>query len=483
MNQNLPELPALIFLLLVACGDGATPGGGGAGGASDLVSSSPAVTASSSSGSRVFGPPYDIDLPGDAGPRTGRVRLEGNALVDDGGPFVALGATMMWAAWAYKFDRPRLEANLAYLAEHGFHYVRALGVVGDHEAPDFWDGREIDWRWDDYDAVIAGLTDLAFHEYGLRIEWTLIGDGQKNIPSHDDRVALVDRFLAMSVGREQAIMHFELANEAWQNGFAGSEGVAELRELTRYMNDRTDILVAASAPAGFACEDVLEIYEGGVADLATIHFDRDLTKTEGAWRPVRQPWEHVYCEGAPVGSNNEPIGPGASVASEDDPVKLVAAAITTYVSNLPMYVFHSDAGVRGLEDFWTVPGIDAFGRLATVVPPDLPAWTRKNAHWADAPFQVFAGEAGTLHPDTMWPDLGAPESGAVRAYGATQGDAFFVFPIGILDHVTMAARRDMELDVIDPMNGEIRAHHVLAAGERFDLAGAEALIVRGRFTD
>lgn len=481
MNEKLRSLLAVFFLPLIACG-GAEAGGDGGHGGVPGPSASAVTVASSSSTGLAKGPPHGVDFPQPSAHRTGLVRLEGNALVDDGGPFVALGVTMMWAAWAYKNDRPRLEANLAYLSEHGFHYVRALGVVGDYDAPDFWDGREIDWRWDDYDAVIAGLTDLAYDTYGLRIEWTLIGDGQKNIPSHDDRVALVDRFLAMSVGREHKIIHFELANEAWQNGFAGSEGVAELRELTTYMNDRTDVLVAASAPAGFACEDVLEIYEGGVADLATIHFDRDLTKTEGAWRPVRQPWEHVYCEGAPVGSNNEPIGPGASVASEDDPVKLVAAAVTTYVSNLPMHVFHSDAGVRGLEDIFAVPGADAFAHLATIVPPDLPAWTRHNAHWPDAPFQVFGGEGGTLYPDTMWPDLGTPESGVVRAYGATKGDELFVFPIGILGHVTMAARRDMELDVIDPMSGETLAHHVLAAGERFDLSGGDALVLRGRFT-
>src|SRR5262245_42795878 len=63
--------------------------------------------------------------------RTGLVQLDGNSLVDDGGKFNALGATMMWAAWGYKFDRARLEQNLAFLSEHGFHYIRALGVVGD----------------------------------------------------------------------------------------------------------------------------------------------------------------------------------------------------------------------------------------------------------------------------------------------------------------------------------------------------------------
>jgi hypothetical protein len=474
-------------LLGSGCSDGADPAGAeatstGAGGDGATGSGSGGdATGATGSGGDSGGSGAGAAGGGPSGKRTGRVSLEGNSLVDDGGAFNALGATMMWAAWGYKFDRRRLEANLQFLSEHGFHYIRALGVVGDYAEEDYWDGREIDWHWDDYAEVIAGLTDLAFDTYGLRIEWTLIGDGQKNIPEEADRYALVDTFLAMSQGREEKIIHFELANEAWQNGFEGSAGVEQLRALTSYMNGQTDILVAASAPAGVECSDTLEIYAGGVADLATIHFDRNTATVEGNWRPVRQPWEHAYCEGAPVGSNNEPIGPGASVTSEDDPVRLVAAAITTYVSNIPLYVFHSNAGVRGDTDLFEMAGADAFVHVAGIVPGDLASWDRKNAHWPDSPFVVYAGEGGQLYPDTMWVDLGAPESGVVRAYGDTKGDEFFVFPIGILGSVTMAPRQNASFDVIDPMTGSVVQHLDLAAGQQFELSGAEALVLKGTF--
>lgn len=410
------------------------------------------------------------------------MRLAGNSLQDDTGTFNALGTTMMWAAWAYKFDRPKLERNLAAIAAAGFHYVRALGVVGDYEAPDYWDGREIDWHWPDYDAVIAGVTDLAYDVYGLRLEWTLIGDGQVNIPNEADRYALVDRFLAMSVGREQKIIHFEIANEAWQNGFEGDAGLAQLRALTRYMRDRTEILVAASAPWGETCEDYERVYGGDVADIATIHFDRNISLADGPWRPVRQPWELEYCADVPVGSNNEPIGPGASVASENEPIRLVAAAITTYVSNLPFYVYHTNAGVRGDTEIYDMPGFDAFRHLPELVPGDLASWERKNAHWADAPFVVFAGDAsGALHADTMWPDLVDPTSGCVRAYGDVNGDEFFVHPIGILGRVTMEPRRAMRFEVFEPLTGARLSEQTRAAGERFELSGAEALVIRGRY--
>ena len=408
------------------------------------------------------------------------MRLDGRSLADDGGKFNALGASLFYGAWGYKNDRPRLERNLVTLSRNGFDYVRVLGVVGDPNAPDSWDGRESDWRDPDYGGTIAGLTDLAYDKYGLRVEWTLIGDGQKNIPARADRLRLVDSFLAMARGRKHKIIHFEIANEAWQNGFASPEGETQLRELTKYMNDRTDVLVAASAAAD--AEQAKRLYAGGVADVATVHFDREASKADGHWRPVRQPWEHQF-SGLPVGSSNEPIGPGSSVAAENDPVKLVAAALVAYVSGLPMYVYHSKAGIRGheeLAELADMPGVGSFVHLKKVVPPDLASWTPKNAHWPDSPFRVFArDEAGKLVPDRMWPDLKGG-TGAVRVYGAVQGSAFFVVPFGVKRGVVMEPRRACAFEVIDPMTGAVLALKKLAAGQRFELTGREIFVLHGR---
>lgn len=414
--------------------------------------------------------------------RTGRVRLQGHALVDDQGPFNALGATLFWGLWGYMNDRPKLERTLDYLSQQGFDFVRCLGVVGDPGAPDFWDGRELDWRSGGYQQMIAELTDLAFDRYGLRIEWTLIGDGQVSIPNRNDRFMLADWFLAMSRGREQKIIHFEVANEYWQNGFAGQAGEDQLRELTRYMNDRTDILVAASAadPA-----DVERVYRGGVADLCTQHFDRDIQKTEREWRPVRQPWEHQFLRDVPVGSNNEPIGPGSSVNTDRDPMRLVMGAVISHVCGLPLHVFHSRAGIRGVPsdgELWDMPGTNQFAAMKAYVPGDLGNWSRQNAHWATSPFRPFARDgAGNLHADSMWPDHGSGAQGAVRAYGAISGDQFLVAPIGVQGRFLLEPRRAVELDVIEPLTGNVLQHLVLNAGERFELSGGTAFILKGRF--
>ncbi|MBL8922033.1 MAG: hypothetical protein JNJ54_24500 [Myxococcaceae bacterium] len=417
--------------------------------------------------------------------RTGRVRLDGNSFADDQGRFNALGTTYMSALWQYQNDRPRLERTLGELKANGVDYIRALGVVGDVNNPDYWDGREIDWKAPGYKDAVAGLTDLAYDKFGLRVEWTLIGDGQKNIPNERDRFGLVDTFLEMSKGREEKIMHFEVANEAWQNGFSGDDGAEQLRRLTKYMNDRTDVLVASSAPDGWEATDVEKIYRGGVADLATYHFDRDTSKTEGNWRPVRQPWEWQYLggnNGVPrVATNNEPIGPGASVASENDPMKLVSGAIVSHLSGLPGYVYHTNAGVRGDQEFSSMAGLDAFKAMKSYLPADLSSWSRKNAHWSDSPFKVYAkDDRGRLEADKMWPDLPGA-TGVVRSYGAVNGNEFFVYPMGIKGSVTMEPRRNVEFDVIHPLTGQVVDRKQVRAGEQFSLTGADAYVLKGRY--
>ena len=78
-------------------------------------------------------------------PRTGAVRGDKHAVADAGGAFNALGATLFWGAWGYKFDRPRLERNLGVLSAAGVDYLRVLGSVGGTS----WEDRQTEPRWSD----------------------------------------------------------------------------------------------------------------------------------------------------------------------------------------------------------------------------------------------------------------------------------------------------------------------------------------------
>src|SRR5687767_14543994 len=247
----------------------------------------------------------EIKSPGDASParRAGRVRVDGRALADDGGHFLGLGVSYFTALWRCKHDRARLEADLSFLSRQGFNYYRMLSMVGHHRG---WDGREIapvsftrrDGKrveaWPDYWEQLRQLIDLAYDRYGLRTQVTIFADAQL-MPDKPARIEHMRKLLAEVVpGREQKIILLEVANEAWQNGFPEDQGVADLREFAKFLNERTDIPVGITSnhdwpdlgsPRAFE-----QVYARASADLATWHFSRD-RRTDAGWKPVYDCWD------------------------------------------------------------------------------------------------------------------------------------------------------------------------------------------------
>lgn len=410
--------------------------------------------------------------------RTGAIRISGRAVADDGGEFPALGASLFWAAWAYRHDRPRLDDHLAVLAAHRVDYIRALGVVGRQP---YWAGREIDWRWPDYDEVIAGLTDLAFDTYGLRIEWTIFADADEMIPERDERFRLVDRFLSMSKGREHKIMHFEVANESWQNGFAGPAGIAQIREIARYLTDRTGIPVAISDSEGADCTDHQALYRDAGVEILTEHFDRDISGPLRHWAPVLQPWRLLECVGLPqVVSSNEPIGPESSVESDSDPARIVAAAVVSYLSGVGMYVLHTDAGVWGRQTLMAMRDVPAIlaglKAMKGYLPADLPNWARYRHDAPEHPFIIYAGaERGTVR-------TGMSGDGPIEVFAAMKGDRFFAAAVGVINEITLEARRPMRVEVLHPLTGETLERADLNAGDKLTPRPLTFLVLTGTFS-
>lgn len=403
----------------------------------------------------------DQASPPDTERRTGQTRVAGRAIADDGGPFPALGASLFWAAWAYKHDRPRLDAHLQVLADHDFDYIRTLGVVGRQP---YWAGREIDWRWPDYDDVIAGLTDHAYDRYGLRVEWTIFADADQMIPEPADRERLVDRFLKMSAGRQHKIVHFELANESWQNGFGGPDGVKQLQGLARRVSGATEIPVAISAPEGHECADHQALYTDVDVEIVTEHFDRDVRGPKGRWGPVVAPWGIRNCEGLPpLISNNEPIGPRSSVESETDPHYVVAGAIASYMASVGLYVFHTDAGVWGREALTDMPGaagiLDGFAAMKRYLPADIATWRRHDRH---SPEHVFRS------------------TGAVELLASVRENRFFALALGTDSPMIVEPREHpVTFEVLDVLTGETLAKHSLERGQTATLPGRPAVVLTG----
>ena len=424
-------------------------------------------------------------------PRAGRVRVDGHCLADDGGPFLGLGVSYFTALWRCKYDRPQLEEDLAFLSRQGFNYYRMLSMVGHHPG---WDGREIapvaftnrDGKrvdaWPDYWQQLRDLIDLAYDRHGMRTQITVFADAQL-MPDKDARREHMRKLLADVVpGREHKIILLEVANEAWQNGFPGDEGVADLREFTKYLNDRTEVPVATTSnhdwpelgsPRGFDL-----VYGDSPADVATWHFSRD-RRTDGGWKPVYDCWEFGDRPGFPPVSSNEPIGPGSSVNAEREPVRLVMAAAFAYTAKLPMYVFHGEAGVFGRTRFQEMPAVDRFRHVTRLLPADLPNWERNDGKGDGAVFTAFAGG----QPDRYWPEVeGDVQDGCVRNVGGRKGDRFVCVPIGIRPAgLPVEARHALRFTAHDPLTGEALVTATMRPGERLTLpTGPGALIITGQ---
>ncbi len=408
------------------------------------------------------------------------MRADGRAIADAGGPFNALGATLFWGAWGYRSDRARLERNLGVLRDAGVDYIRVLGSVGGTS----WADREVDPRWNDYDAVIAGLTDLAYDRYGLRIQWTLFG-GAPFTPPGAAREALVDRFAKLARGREHKILAFEISNEARSNGFGGPDGLTELRRLGKGLNDQTNVLVALSdPPSGGACA----MYAGAGADVATLHYERGFGR-EGPLRPLRRPWSYpaaydAECKGQlpAVVFNNEPIGPESSVRQDDDPSRIAAAYVMTFLAGNATYVFHSGPGIRGggaadirpplkrHANFADLPSFKplmaALRTADSFLPSGLANWTRQSADDPAASLQGFVEAKG---------------AGSIAdAYTATSGANFMTLVVGIQSPVTVRARRASSVEIRRPDAAAILQRVDLAPGDTFSLSAEQAIVLIGR---
>jgi hypothetical protein len=423
------------------------------------------------------------------------VRVNGKSLRDNGGPFLGLGASYFQALRRAKYDRARLTNDLALLASKGFNYVRILSMVN-------WDGLEIApvsfvnsaghavTGWADYAQQFRDLLDI-IAAHGLRAEVTIFADAQYVMPGKATRQAHLALILAGIAGREHKVMHLEVANEAWQNGFPGSTGISDLREFAQYLGDRTSVPVAITSNDDLSDAAIISLNAGSAADLATVHFSRDTGTIEGGWLPVRECYRAGNLAGVPPVTSNEPIGPGSSVSSENDPIKLCSAAVFAWIANLPAYVYHTRAGVQGWTGccppsgtearFENMAGINAYQFLRAILPGDLSSWVRNDGLEASAPFTVFCNGQS----NTYWPTVTSPTSGCDRNIGSVKGREFICFPMGILGGgVTLQARRAVKFQVFNPLTGTVVSNVTMNVGNSITLPqGPGAYILKGSFLD
>jgi hypothetical protein len=381
--------------------------------------------------------------------RRGVVGLAGRSFRDDAGSFYPLGGTLFWAARGWKFERDRLQQNIAFLAKHGYDYFRMLGEVG-------WKNNDIDPRWPDYRQAMGELLDWAFDAHGVRAEVTLLGGG-----TGVDPMQVVEAWIDIARGREQKILSFEASNESFQNG----PDADTIHRMCGRLRQALPHLVAPSSPAEFSPDQVKTLM-GTASNLATAHLDRAFG--DDGWRAVRQAWDFkdVSCAVA----HNEPIGPASSVRPCDDPLQLTMLRATGILCGGGAFVLHNGAGVSGQPDpgrgrtpnLWEMPNIDAImdavRGIDAILPAGLENWTRTNDGWAapKIPLRAAVWDAST---------------GPVKHYAALKDNQFVQMPHGIKDRLVLEANRDCTFTAYDPLTLQPVGAGSVKAGERVTLAG------------
>lgn len=402
--------------------------------------------------------------------RQGVVRIDHRTFVDDFGPFLAVGASLFWSPWGWKNDRSRLEDNLGWLGVRGVDYVRALAIVGPGGG---WADRAMDPNQGWWDEAVAGAIDLAYLQ-GMRTQITIFG-GIDTVPTRTQRRDVVARFINLARGREHKIILVELANEGWQNGFPGADGMGELKDLAAMVAAALPNLTSLTAPSAG--------YES-FGQITGWHLDRSQTGTGNEWRPVRQPWEASF--GGPW-TNQEGIGIKSSVNEDDDPLRLTCYAINTWISRGAGFVLHHGAGIRGgglgdqprgrAANVWEQPTmqatLDGIAASRKLLPADLPNWTPQNSNDR---FPGYPFDTDKLGPFIEREDL-------LRAFCAIGGDGrMAMLPIRVRGTVPFVARRRMVYQVHNPLTSELITDGMLSAGEQLVINGdrGAAFLVRGQ---
>lgn len=370
------------------------------------------------------------------------------------------GITYFPAAWAFKFDRGKLDGNLQAMDAEGdaIDYVRWFAQVGGTS----WEDRTVDPRWPDYWQVMEG-TLTAIKATGKRSMVTIMASA--GLLSRAERRDLCDRWATFSQRHAAKIQLIEIANESFVNG----PDDTEVRELSARLRQQTSVLVAASSPMETATGG-FPLLANGVSDIASVHWDRSVNGTGGMWRPVRQPWDYQFGGDVPAAmQSGEPIGIDSSVASDDNPERIAAALAVCGIAGGTGYVMHTGAGVRGggaadlargrkanLGEQPRFSGmLVAFANAAKWIPDQVASWTPQNQHWPDHPF-IFNYETKL-----------------VRAYAALQGNEFFCLPHGITaGPVTFTVKQAWHVKVYRPENGALVFEQDVAAGGTFTVSDA-----------
>lgn len=406
-------------------------------------------------------PPAPGDVPG----AKGQARLmNARCMGDDEGPKLYVGLSRMAWLWFWKFDRDRVLRELDRDRATGYRYGRVLAQVGDPKDPnDFWAGRIVDPDWPDYQELIAGLTNAAA-ERGHLIEWSVFGKGGP-YDRTDRRRDLIRRVAPVLAGGPLGVLFGEVMNEPNVQNEIGASELLDLASLAKSLAPMIPWATGAvwRDPADEDFDHALARTQ--TADLDIEHLDRDMSKSEMQDRPWRQGWDHGltgrrWCD-------NEAVGAGSSVTSENRPDVLRSHRAVNFVCRAFASCLHGKAGVRGDLVWEDEPAYVQAPKAVRFLPGDLADGSPQNSNvkYPDRPF--------TLEDQFLRADNGNTR-GIVRAYSVLLGGVYYTIPFGPVSAFELKAERNLAVQCFQQDVGDLIWERNVAAGERLAFDGSQA---------
>ena len=302
--------------------------------------------------------------------RTGLVRMDGRAIVDDQGRYRPVVLTFFWGLHGWKFERDRIHQHYAWMRTQPVDEVRLLCEVN-------WPDRPIDPNWPDYQQLLGELMD-ATYSYGKRMKLTLIGgsDGRGLGMKVAQLVAPV-----VNAGRNHMVTEIECVNE-WNAG--NKIDIPTLMQMGRYLRQHTPNLIGLSRPGSgddeddtTKLEDFVRISKQAGVQVQPLHTRR--ADHDFGWAQVRQSYDFAWIDYL-IGDHGEPPGLASSIRVCERPLHQAMLRGIGLMMGSPMYCLHVGQGVKGVADpshnrpqnMWEVANIEPIIRVVRNVDRLIP---------------------------------------------------------------------------------------------------------------
>jgi len=343
----------------------------------------------------------------------GRVtRIGARAVGVNGEPRLWLGISRFyWVAEWLRGNHRRVFDEIESDVRHGFDYARVFAQVENIAGDTYWSGQEVRAE----PRTLMAVSEL-HHEAaarGLYINWCAIGKGGSLHNNPSAQRDWVRELVATLAHSPDGVLMVEMMNEPGAVG-----GVQDAEELVDLHNAAVSVV---DAPFLFATGAVFtpngatefspEAWMFTQRDVHVVHLDRGLGAQgyEFPDRPWRQPWDPGLQGNRWI--DNEPIGPGASVNSEDHGEVLAGHRAVAWLCGAFATCLHGDPGIRG-RIRWDREGAYFTARTSKRgLPPDLANGRLINAN------VTYPGRPFTLPSEYIRAESGR---GAIRWAGAVK---------------------------------------------------------------